>query len=72
MDDNFDYLILSNENQLDLQEQIVEKMKEGYIPTGGVQVVLTPGARFFTFFQAVYKDDIDWELEVEEENASDE
>jgi len=69
--DKFDYLILSSENTNDLQKQIVEKMEEGYIPTGGVQVVLTPGARFYTFFQAVYKDDIDWD-EIEEDEIPDE
>ena len=68
--DEFDYLILSSENTNDLQEEIVTKMREGYIPTGGVQVVLTPGARFFTFFQAVYKDG--YGIEEEEDELSEE
>ncbi len=50
-----DYIILDDEDKERLEEKVREKMKEGYIPTGGFQVVVLPGARYLTFFKDMYK-----------------
>ena len=50
-----DYIILDDEDKKVLEKTVVARMKEGYMPTGGIQVVIFPGARFLTFFQAMYK-----------------
>jgi hypothetical protein len=69
--DQYDTIILQDENTDSLSEKVVEKQKEGYIPFG-FQAVFMPGARFINFFIAMYKEEIDWdELEKEEDDTSD-
>jgi len=50
-----DYIILDDEDKKVLEMRVKDRMKEGYMPTGGITVINLPGARFLTFFQAMYK-----------------
>ena len=50
-----DYIILDSEDRDELRKMVLEKMEEYYMTAGGLQIVHLPGARYLTFFQAMYR-----------------
>lgn len=47
-----DYVILVNSGRLELRNEVLEKIKEGYIPCGGVSIAADYGK---TYAQAMIK-----------------
>ena len=48
-----DYILVSGNRENDFTSQIINKSREGYIPQGGVSVVIVGGNRLYT--QAMVK-----------------
>jgi hypothetical protein len=47
-----DYIILTSNSRLDLKNDVLEKIKEGYVPCGGVSITDNYG---ITYAQAMIK-----------------